>query len=241
MSAAALAAPAKDPRPLAPVWDAAQITKACEEGLARVQKERDAMRARKGAGGIFNEWNRIQIDVEDVLNPVYLLSAVHPDKAARDAAEPCLTKYTTFGTELFQDEALFKRVQAAQPMTPHQAKLKKDLIEGFEDSGVALPPDKRKRAKEIFDRLEELRQVFDRRVREDPTRVVMTPADMEGMPESYLKAHEGTRDKDGNYVLTLKYPSYVPFITNAKSEEARKRYYVAKLREGGEENLKTLE
>ena len=231
----------QDDRPLVAVWNAEQITKACEEGLASAQKEIEGMRARKGAGRIFREWNDLQIHIENVLNPVYLLNAVHPDKAARDAAEPCLQKYTALGTDLFQDEVLFKRVKAAEPMDPHQAKLKKDLMEGFEDSGVALPPEKRARAKAIFERMEQLHQDFDRRVRDDPTRVTFTPAEMEGMPESYLKAHEANRDKDGNYVLTLKYPSYVPFLTNAKNEEARKRYYLAKLREGGEENLKTLQ
>jgi thimet oligopeptidase len=239
--AAKPAKPAKSERPLAPVWSAEEITRTCEAGLARARKMVDAMHAKQGAGDIFGEWNRLQIAMEDVLNPVYLLSSVSPDKATRDAAEPCLSKYTTLGTELFQDELLFKRVQAAKPRTPHQVKLKRDLVEGFEDSGVALAPAKRARAKEIFERFEALRQEFDRRVREDPTRVTIGAAEMDGMPETYVKAHEGNRDKDGNYVLTLKYPDYVPFVTNAKSEDARKRYYTAKLREGGEDNLKTLQ
>ena len=227
-------------RPLAPLWDAAGVTRACDEGLARTHREIAAMQSRRGAGAIFAEWNRLQIGIEDVINPVYLLSSVHPDKAVRDAAEPCLQKYTTLGTEIFQDEKLFQRVQAAKPANAHQAKLRTDLIEGFEDSGVALPPEKRARAKAIFDKLEELRQAFDRSIRDDPTRVLVTPAEMEGMPESYVKAHADTLDKDGNYVLTLKSPSYIPFLTNAKSEAARKRYYLAKLNEGGAGNLELL-
>ena len=227
-------------RPLAPLYDAAGITRACESGLERARKTIAAMEARPGAGAIFDEWNRLQIEIENVINPIYLLGSVSPDKAVRDASEPCLQKYTTLGTDLFQNEKLFKRVEAAEARNPHQSKLKKDLMEGFEDSGVALPPEKRARAKAIFEKLEELRQAYDRNVRDDPTRVTFTPAEMEGMPESYLKSHEGTRDKDGNYVLTLKYPSYVPFMTNAKNEAARKRYYIAKLNEGGAQNLDLL-
>jgi thimet oligopeptidase len=227
-------------RPLAPLYDAAGVTRACEDGLARTHKTIATLESRRGAGAIFDEWNRLQIEIENVINPIYLLGSVSPDKAVRDAAEPCLQKYTTLGTDLLQNEKLFRRVQAARPANAHQAKLKKDLMEGFEDSGVALPPDRRARAKAIFDRLEELRQVYDRNVRDDPTRVTIAAAEMEGMPESYLKTHEGTRDKDGNYVLTLKYPSYVPFMTNAKSEAPRKRYYIAKLNEGGARNLDLL-
>ena len=236
---AATASPAAT-RPLVKLLDAASVASSCDAELARARKSVTAMQAKKGPGAIFAEWNRLQIEIEDTLNPIYLLGNVSPDKAVRDAAEPCLQKFTTFSTELFQDEALFRRVSAAKAANPHQAKLRRDLMEGFEDSGVALPADKRKRAKEIFDRIEELRQAFDRNVRDDPTRVTFTAAEMEGMPEAYLKAHEGTRDKDGNYVLTLQYPSYVPFMANAKSEDARRRYYTAKLSEGGAKNLEIL-
>jgi len=233
----AFAAPAllTPERPLLTVYDAAGIKQACDDGLARHRKAIAAMDAKKGAGTILDEWNALAIDIEDVINPIYLLSNVHPDQAARDTAEPCLSAYTALQTEIFQDEKLYARVNALQPATPHQAKLKKDLMEGFEDSGVALPPAKRARAKEIFDRLEVLRQEFDRAIRDDKTTVMFTQAEVEGMPESYLRSHKP--DAQGNYILKLDYPSYFPFLQNAKSGEARRRYYVAKLNEGGQPNL----
>jgi len=226
-------------RPLVASYDAASVTRLCDEGLARTRAAIAKMEARKGGAGFFDEWNRIQIGVEDVVNPIYLAGNVHPDKAVRDAADPCLTKYTTLSTELFQSEKLYARLKATKAASPRQAKLRKDLLEGFEDSGVSLPPDKRKRAKEIFDRLEELRQEFDNRIRDDPTRVVVTPAEMEGLPQAYVAAQK--KDADGNYVIGLDYPAYVPFMNNATSEAARKRYYVAKQREGGEGNLARLD
>lgn len=237
---AAAVACGADQRPLVPLWNAAQVTQACDSGLARARRTIAAMEKKRGAGAIFAEWNRLQISMEDFVNPIYLLGSVHPDKAVRDAAEPCLQKFTTLSTELFQSERLFRRVRAAKAANAHQAKLRKDLIEGFEDSGVALPPAKRARAKEIFDRLEQLRQDFERSVREDPTKVTFTPAEVEGMPESWLKAQEKKRDANGNYVLGLDYPTYFPFMQNARNEEARKRYYIAKLNEGGEQNLERL-
>ncbi len=238
-SAAAATQPtANAQRALVPLYDAAGITAACDAGLAAAKRTIAAMDARRGAGAIFGEWNRLQIQMEDVLNPIYLLNNVSPDKATREAAEPCLQKFTTLGTDLFQDEKLFARVSAAAPRNPHQSKLKKDLVEGFEDSGVALPPEKRARAKAIFDKLEELRQAFDRDIRDDPTRVVFKPEEMAGLPEAYLKARK--KDADGNYVLALDYPSYFPFMQGARNAEARRRYYMAKLNEGGAQNLDIL-
>lgn len=237
---AVAAAHARQPaRPFVGAYDAATVTGLCNDGIARARDSFARMEARKGGAGFFDEWNRLQIEMEDVVNPIYLVGSVHPDKAVRDAADPCLTKYTTLSTELFQSEKLFARAKATKPANAHQAKLRKDLLEGFEDSGVALPPDKRKRAKEIFDRLEALRQAFDKSVRDDPTKVVMTPAEMEGMPEAYLKAQK--KDEQGNYVLRLDYPAYFPFLTNARNEEARRRYWMAKQNEGGAENLKRLD
>lgn len=235
---AGITAPQPAPRALMTLYDAPGITRACDEGIARAQQLIKQMDAKKGAGAIFDEWNRLSIAIEDVVNTIYLLGNVAPDKAVRDAAEPCLQKYTTLQADLFQDEKLFARVNAAQPMNPHQAKFKKDLVEGFEDTGVALPPDKRKRAKEIFQKIEELRQAFDRNIRDDPTKVTFKPEELAGMPESYLKAH--APDASGNIVLGLDYPSYLPFLQNAKNAEARRRYYMAKMNQGGTKNLDLL-
>src|SRR5258706_11187668 len=121
---------------------------------------------------------------------VYDHTKCQPAKEARDAAEPCQQKYTALSTEIFQNTKLFERVRSARPANPHQAKLRKDLIESFEDSGVALPPAKRARAKAIFDRIEEVRQAYDRNVRDEPTKGKITAAEMEGLPEAYLKAQK---------------------------------------------------
>ncbi|MEO5694149.1 MAG: M3 family metallopeptidase [Usitatibacter sp.] len=229
-------------RPLMPVYTTpAALTKACEKAMANTRRHVALMERKVGGAGLFNEWNQLQIIIDDVLGPIYLLGEASPDKTVRDAAEPCLTKFTALTTEIFQNEKLYKRVQAAKPANPHQAKLRKDVIEGFEDSGVALPKEKRARAKQIFDLLEALRQGFDRNVRDDPTRVTFTAAEMEGLPEAYLRAQEKNVDKDGNYVLRLSSPSYVPFMENAKSGEARKKYFIAKFNEGGKQNLDQLE
>jgi thimet oligopeptidase len=239
LAATVVCAHAARARPLAPLYDAPALVQACDDGIASAQALIAAMEAKRGARAIFDEWNRLNMLIEDVQGPVYLLGSVHPDKAVRDAAEPCLQKFTTLNTELFQSEKLLARVNAARARNAHQAKLRKDLLEGFEDAGATLPPQKRARAKEIFEKLETLRQAYDRNVRDDPTRVTFTTAEMEGLPAAYLEAHKA--DAEGNYVLGLDYPSYVPFLENARSGAAREHYYRAKLGEGGTANLSLLQ
>ena len=233
------APPAKLARPRVPPLDAAAVTASCDAALATAHATLKKLAAEKGGAGLFDEWNRLQIRIEDTVNPINLLGNVSPDKATRDATEPCLQKFTTLNTEIFQSEPLFARAQATRPANAHQAKLRKDLLEGFEDAGVGLAPARRARALQIFDKLEELRQAFDRNVREDPTQVTVTAAEVEGMPASWLK--DKAKDAQGNYVLGLDYPSYFPFMQNARDAAARRRYFVAKTNQGGEGNLAILD
>jgi Zn-dependent oligopeptidase len=230
---------AEPARPLVPLLTAEEIPARCDAGLAKARAMIAEMEAKPGGEGPFDDWNRLQIAIQDTGNPIQFLANVHPEKAVRDAAEACAQKYARLGTELLQDEKLLARVRDAKPATPVQAKLRRDVLDAFEDSGVALAPGKRARAREIFERLTGLRQEFARNLRDDATKVVFTPAEMEGLPEAYLQAQK--RDTEGNYVLGVDYPTYNPFMSNAKDEEARRRYYIAYQRRGGERNLELLE
>jgi thimet oligopeptidase len=223
---------------LVTMYDAPGLTQACEKGLAEVRKAIGAMASRSGAGDILGEWNRLFILTEDVSNVPSLYATLHPDKDVRAAAEACEQKFSALNTELNQNEKVFARLKAYVPANPRQAKLRRDLMQGFEDSGAALPPDKRARAKQILDKIDELRIAFERNVRDDPTKVTFTPAEVEGMPEAYLKARK--TDGNGNYVLGLDQPSYSPFMQNARSGAARERYFRARNHQGGARNLEIL-
>ena len=87
----------------------------------------------------------------------------------------------------------------------------------------------------VTSRLEELRQEFDRNVRDNKTRLTFTADELRGMPQDYLD--QAKRDDKGNYLLGFDYPDYIPFMANADDEAARERYYVAFLNRGSERNL----
>ena len=231
----ASAAPA---RPLMPIYDAATIASRCDTELASARTTKKAIESKKDAS-VFADWNRLSMQFADFAYPVYLLQNVATDKATRDAAQACLEKLLPFETEMAQSELLYRRVRATKPKDPIDQTFKQDLIEKFEDGGATLPPDKRKRAQEIADEIERLGLQYSKNVNEDPTTVVLTPAEAAGMPEAWLAARK--RDANGNLVLGLDYPTVVPFLQNATSEGARRKVWWAKNREGGEQNLPLLD
>jgi len=166
------------------------------------------------------------------------LGEVSPDKAVRDAAEPCMVEFSKYSSDLFQNEKLYNMFKAVEPADAIDRKLRQDLLWAFEDTGVSLPGKKRAQMKSILTRLERLSQAFSRNVRDNNQRLVFTPGEMAGLPPEYLA--KAKRDEQGNYLLGFAYPEYVPFMENADDGAARRRYQFAFTNRGTPQNLALL-
>jgi thimet oligopeptidase len=230
-------------RALIPVLNAEEIAERAAAALRDARLAIDAIESvpldAVTPANVLEAWDSVAILIEDTYGVISLLNSVDPEKAVRDAADDALIAESVFMTELFQSEAFYQRVLRAVPLTPAQEKLREDLIEAFEDSGVTLPVDRRARFREISERLTELSQEFARNIRDNDTRITFTSEECEGMPESWLARVD--RDADGNVVVGFDYPDYVPFMMNSRHEGARKRYYVENMRRGTERNLAVLD
>jgi len=238
LAAPAISGAADAGRPQIPALKAADITARCDGVLAQVREQLHTLEKQKD-GNVLGEIDALGMRYGDFAYPVYLLQNVSPDKATRDAAQACLEKLLPFETEIYQSVPLYERVRALQPRDAIDAGLQRDLINQFEDAGATLPPDKRARAKAILEEIEKSDLQFSKNVNEDPTRVTITVAEAAGLPESWLAARK--RDDQGNLVLGLDYPTVVPFLQLATNSDARRRVWLAKQSEGGEQNLKLME
>ncbi len=232
----ARAAPA---HPQIPLWDDVAINALCDPAIDGFRRMQADMEAKRGPAGVFDEWNALAVATNDLDGPLSLIANVAVDKATRDAADACELKLAPFQVDLFQSQPLYRRVKSAKPVDAIQAQYRQDLLEQFEDAGVTLSPDKRRRVKEINQEITDLQQRFDKNLRDDDTRVVMTPAEMAGLPDNYLTAQK--KDADGNYSLPMAYPSYLPFMQLASNADARKRYWMARSRYGGDANIQLLD
>ncbi|HEY2864267.1 MAG TPA: M3 family metallopeptidase [Casimicrobiaceae bacterium] len=239
-AAAASAAPAA--RPTMPIYDAVSLAAACADGLAeaaRLVRRLETMPlGNAGSRDVLDRWDRLRIRLEDFEGPVDLTANVSPDAATRSAAEACESQTTRFETALYQNGALYARIKALTARPGPAAKMRQDLLDAFEDNGVALSPDKRARFKEIADRLETIRQEFDRDIRDNQTRVVFSPDEVKGLPRDYLD--RAKRDDKGNYLLGFEYPEYIPFMANAENEDARRRYQFGFHNRGTPRNIELL-
>ena len=227
-------------RPLLPILAAGQVTAGCAANIADLKTRVAALeqlpaKAARDPKILFARWDELQIAQEDFRGPLDLIGEVSPDKAVRDAAEPCMVEFAKFGSELYQSKKLYRMFLAVKPVDRAGKKLRQDTLWAFEDTGVSLPEPTRLRAKAILTRLEELSQAFSRNVRDNDQRLVFTPDEVRGLPAGYLA--RAKRDDKGNYLLGYAYPEYIPFIENAEDAGARKRYQIAFTNRGTPQNL----
>lgn len=226
-----------------PLLDAAQVTRASEDALARAREFLSRIESlpleESSVERVLDAWDDTSTVLEDSFGVISLLNSVHPDKAVRDACDGALVQESIFLTEVFQNEAFYERVKRVRPHSIAARELHKQLLEAFEDSGVSLAPEKRSRFKEISERLTELGQEFARNIRENDTHLRFTPDECRGLPQSWLDRIP--HDEDGNYIVGFDYPDYVPFLMNAQDEQARRRYWTANTLRGTPRNLEVLD
>lgn len=226
-----------------PILDAESVRQSADRAIAQagelVRRIEEVAPEAVTVENILDAWDETATVLEDAFGPISLLNSVHPDSEVRDACDGALLQESSFLTDVFQNEAFYERVQRVTPRSIAARELQKHLLEAFEDSGVSLPPEKRKRYKEISDRLTELGQEFAKNVRENGTRLRFTPEECRGLPQSWLD--RVPRDEDGNVSVGFDYPDYVPFLMNAHDEDARRRYWMANTTRGTAKNLEVMD
>ena len=227
------------PGPAFPVFtDAASVKATCDRGLAAVSRSVRALERHPPDGRWIAAMDALFSQIEDVSGPVIFIVNVHPDPAVRDAAQACEQRWQEFSSTLGQNRRLYAAARRVKGADAIDRAFLKDTVENFEEAGVGLPPARRARAKQLNDRIGELTQQFDRRVRDDTTKVPFTVDELAGVPDSVWK--DRPRDAEGRVLLGLDSPSAEPVLDRADSAVARERMYRARYGLGGQANLAVL-
>lgn len=226
------------------IFDTAEaVNRACDAGVAAAREAAEDIRQvpieQAGVDNVLAAWDDLYMAMADRIGPAYLQAYVHPDQAVRDAGQDCINRTTRLETDLYQDPALFQRVQAVVPDDAADRALQTHLLAEFEDSGVALSDERRQRAKALLQRIEELGQQFQQNLRENDTVLTFAPDEQRGLPDAFIERVPS--DDQGNLRLQMQYPHYFPFMENAADADARERFYRAFNNRGGDANLDILD
>ena len=219
---------------------AAAVDRACQAMLTSLQQAQTRLARGSDPPGaaMLAEIDAMTRRAEDTLGPLGLLAAVSPRKAIRDAADACERRYQAQSSSFLQNAAVHARLRRLQPVDEIDRRFWRDALDAFEDAGVALAPDLQRRARRLNNEMTALTQRFERRIREDRTRLAFLPAELDGVPDRLWR--EAPRDRQGRVVLGLDQATVFPILENATSPATRERMWRAFLSLGGAANIETL-
>lgn len=142
-----------------------------------------------------------------------------------------------FGSDVSLDPELFAKVKSVYDMrgdldlTAEQQTLLDDTYKGFVRSGALLSDNKKERLRAISQELSTLSPAFMQNVSKSAEAFEMlldNEDDLAGLPDSAIGAAAfaaGEKGHEGQWLFTLDYPSYGPFVQYADKRELREKMW----------------
>ena len=146
---------------------------------------------------------------------------------------------TSHSNDILLDAVLFDKVKMVYQqkddlqLDEEQTTLLDKTYKSFVRNGANLNEGDKEKLREIDAELSQLGLQFGENVLEETNKyelVVEDEADLKGLPEGIIEAAAQTaveKGKEGKWVFTLAYPSYVPFMTYADNRALREEMFMA--------------
>jgi len=181
---------------------------------------------------------RTGVQLDRVTSIFFNLNSAETNDEIQKIAQEVSPLLSEFKNDLLLNEALFKRVKAvfdtkeSLSLNPEQDMLLEKQYKGFARNGANLSEEKKATLRKIDTELSKLSLTFGENVLAETNAFEMhltKEEDLAGLPEGAIEAAAQTaseKGKDG-WVITLDYPSYIPFMKYAENRELRKKLSLA--------------
>ena len=154
------------------------------------------------------------------------MAYVHDDEGVRTAAREAEERLQQWGVELmFRDDlyaavSTYAETEEAADLEGEKARLLEFTLRDLRRAGHELEAEVRAEVKQLTQRLVELGVAFEQNISDHKDALVVTPDDLEGLPESYLDGL-AAGEEEGTLKVTLAYPDVIPFMENARRRDLR--------------------
>ncbi|KAK3755599.1 hypothetical protein QZH41_017596 [Actinostola sp. cb2023] len=172
------------------------------------------------------------------------LQHISTDKEVRAASTEADRIISEFGVEMRYPKDRFCNYHISlqdrsKSLSAESKRLLERLIKLGKRNGLHLPSDVQEEITAIKKKQSDVSIKFNSNLNEENTKLTFDLSDLAGLPDDFIKSLE--KDNEGKYVMTLKYPHYVPCMRKASNPETRRRLEYAFNRRCIEENTKILE
>ncbi|WP_299336015.1 M3 family metallopeptidase [uncultured Psychroserpens sp.] len=211
------------------------------KAIEKARAEIDAITANQEAATFENTVEALDFSGEELdrLSSIFFnLNSAETNEHIQKIAQEVSPLLSEFSNDITLNEALFERIKTVYndrnllDLTTEQATLLNKKYKSFSRNGANLSEDKKLRLREIDKSLSQLKLKFGENVLAETNNFEMhitEEADLSGLPEGAKEAAQQlaeSKNKDG-WLITLDYPSYIPFMTYADNRELRKQLAIA--------------
>ncbi|MDY8134483.1 M3 family metallopeptidase [Aquimarina sp. 2201CG5-10] len=172
--------------------------------------------------------------LDRVTSVFFNLNSAETNEDIQKIAQEASPLLSEFSNDIALNVDLFKRIEsvynqkATLNLTPEQSTLLEKRYKSFSRNGANLSDDKKEKLRDIDKELSKLSLKFGENVLAETNKFEMlltNEADLAGLPEGAKEAAKAMAEAKGKegWLVTLDYPSYIPFMTYADNRELRKK------------------
>lgn len=164
--------------------------------------------------------------LSDPANRAGLAEQAHPSKPFRDAAQICEQEVSSALTDVSLDQDLYKVIASldGSKLDSAGSYFLRTTILDYRRAGVDRDHATRAKIRQLQDELVKIGQRFEENIAADVRKLQLNPPDLDGLPEDFKRSHPA--DASGKVTLTTDNTDYFPFMDYARSEAARKAFFV---------------
>lgn len=177
--------------------------------------------------------------VDQISTIFFNLNSAETDDKLQKLAQEISPKLSAHSNDILLNEKLFERIKYVYDhkeeitLSTEGAKLLEKTYKGFVRNGALLNDKDKETLREIDKELSKASLTFGENVLAENNKyklILHKEADLKGLPSYAIDAAKQLADENdlkGKWLITLDYPSYIPFMTYAENRELRKELFIA--------------
>jgi Zn-dependent oligopeptidase len=224
---------------------------AIEKAIDEAKKEIEAIKTNPDTPNFHNTieaYERSGKLLSTISSIFFNLNSAHTSDEMQALAQEISPKLTAYSNDVMMDSSLYQRIKKStesidqKSHSPEQHYLANKIKKSFVRNGADLSEENKVKLKDINTQLSKLTLTFGEHVLKDTNafEILLTKdEDLAGLPENYIEAAKMAAEQKGHkhgWLITLDYPSYIPFMQYSNKRELRKTLFLAFGKKGYQNN-----
>lgn len=212
------------------------------EAIKKAQQEIDTIKQNQATPDFNNTiapYERKGQLLNDISGIFFNLNSANTSNEMQQLAKELSAILTTFSNDVLLDEQLYAKIKTAYEKTDktllsaESAYLMEKIYRGFVRNGANLLPEEKKELKTLNTKLSALKLTFGENLLKDSNNYELwlnSEEELDGLParaKDAAKLLAKEKGKNDHWLITLDYPSFLPFMKYAKNRNLRKELYLA--------------